>query len=52
MAEHKFKIGELVQLTRTAMIDAACGRYEIAARSPSFAHFDGEPRSEHGQVTA
>ena len=34
MPEHKFKIGELVQLTRTVMIDAARGRYEIVRLLP------------------
>ena len=40
MPEHKFKIGELVQLTRTAIIDAARGRYEIVRLLPEV---DGVP---------
>ena len=40
MAQYKFKIGELVQLTRTAMIDAARGQYEIVRLLPEV---DGVP---------
>jgi hypothetical protein len=38
--EPKFKIGELVELTRTAMMDAARGQYEIVRLLPAV---DGVP---------
>jgi hypothetical protein len=40
MAQYKFKIGEVVELTRTAMMDAARGRYEIVRLLPAI---DGVP---------